>query len=168
MSTRLNVTSNLFGLSNALGLEKQAAQLLRNSIKHFRPGEDTLRSMQKIVTKAPRTRSGALSPTKMVSYITNNQSKLPGYAGVFGSVQPPSMRFTALAREKASLANYRARQALTRYADRISSGEVDALDPATLKRMKQLQARKSALADAVVDINNNLADLKEMNPFYRG
>lgn len=161
MSIQLNVTSNLYGLSNALGLEKQAAQLLRNSIKHFKPGVDTISSMQKIVAKAPRARSGALSPTKMVSYVTNNNSKLPGFTGFFGSGQPASERFALLARDKAVEANYMAHKALTRYADRISSGEVDALDPATLKRMKQLNARKSSLADALIDLNDNLTTLKK-------
>lgn len=164
MSTQLNVTSNLCGLSNALGLEKKAAQLLRNSIKHIRPSVDTLGSMQKIVAKAPRARSRALSPTKMVDYITNNESKLPGFGGYF-SGQAPAESFASLAKNKAEAANYRAHKALMRYADRISSGEVDALDPTTLKRMKQLNARKSSLADAISDINGNLTTLKERNPF---
>ena len=72
MSTRLNVTYNLFGLSNALGLEKQAVRLLRDSITHLNPSRDTIRSMRNVVANAPRARSGALSPTNMVDYIANN------------------------------------------------------------------------------------------------
>lgn len=158
MSTRLNVTSNMLGLSNTLGLDKQAAQLLRDSVKHFSPGAETIRSMQKIVAKAPRARSGALSPTKMVSYITNNSSKLPGFSKV-----SPSERFAELARDKAYKAAYRADKALMRYADRISSGEVDALNPATLKRIQQLSDRKRYILDAAAHTHDNFAALKEMN-----
>lgn len=155
MSTRLNVTYNLFGLSNALGLEKQAAQLLRNSIKGFMPGADTVRSMQKLVAKAPRARSGALSPTKMVTYMYDNSSKFPGFANA-----SPAKSFAELVRDKAVKANYSARKALERYAGRISSGEVDALNPATLKRMDQLHARRQAIWEAFTNANNRLWALK--------
>lgn len=77
------------------------------------------------------------------------------------------MRFAELARDKAYKAADRAHKALMRYADRISSGEVDALNPATLKRMKQLEDRKRSILDAAAHTNGNFASLKEMNPFYK-
>lgn len=160
MSARSNVTSNMLGLSNTLGLDKQAAQLLRASIKHFTPAAETIRSMQRIVAKAPRARRGALSPTKMVSYITNNSSKLPGFSKV-----SPSERFAELVRDKAYRAANMADKALMRYAARISSGEVDALDPATLKRMQQLSDRKRSILDAAAHTHDNFATLKEMNKY---
>ena len=162
MSTQLNVTSNLFGLSNVLGLEKQAMRLLRNSVKHMNPSRNTIGSMQKIVANAPRARSGALSPTNMVDYVTNNTSKLPGFAPEFGAFQPASNSLAAMAAEKAKRLKTKANNALSRYSGRIRSGEVDALDPATLKRMDQLQGRVSSLNNASRSIDENLGDLTRM------
>ena len=94
----------------------------------------------------------------MVKYIVNNSSKLPGFSKV-----SPSERFAELARDKAYKAAVRADKALMRYAGRVSSGEVDALNPATLKRMKQLTDRKLSILDAAAHTNDNFAALKEMN-----
>lgn len=162
MSTQLNVTSNLFGLSNVLGLEKQAMRLLRNSVKHMNPSRNTISSMQKIVANAPRARSGALSPTNMVDYIASNTSKLPGFAPEFGNMMPASNSFASMAAAKARRLKTKANDALARYSGRIRSGEVDALDPATLKRMNQLQDRATALNNANWSIGENASDLTRM------
>ena len=159
MSTRLNVTYNLFGLSNALGLEKQAVRLLRDSITHLNPSRDTIRSMRNVVANAPRARSGALSPTNMVDYIANNTKNLPGFAPEFGVGFPASNRFAAEAYLKARDIKNKAAKALSRYFDRIRSGDVDTLDPATLKRMNQLKNRLSDIRKSYDSMDKNLDNL---------
>lgn len=165
MSTQLNITSNLFGLSSALGLEKQAARLLRNSVKHLTPTPNTIRSMQKVVANTPRAAGGALSPTNMVDYVTKNYKNLPGFGAELGTPLPGANSFAAAAHSKASRLQRQASDAWKRYSNRIRTGEVDALDPATLKRMDQLQGRVSNLTNAKWNISDNLDELTRMNPY---
>lgn len=148
MSTQLNITSNLFGLSNVLGLEKQAAskmRLLRNSIRDSIPSARTLDSMRSVAT-APRVR-GAMSPTKMSQNIATNRRNLPGFAQ-FDNIpyhETPAATFINDAKAKNLRVRRHARNMLNDYRSRVMSGAVDPLDPATAARMRQLQIRKGML-----------------------